>query len=215
MPVMAGLVFSVASGFGATITVADFSFNSPAPPYANSCGSGCSFSLDSVINGWTVNTNVGSAAGLFQPSAGFFSSIPDGNTIGFTGGGTISQTVAANVIAGTFYTLTVDIGLRADLSNTTLGTAELLIGSTPVVALGTTPTPGTFSVFTATYLGSVVDAGKPISIVLGYSGPNGAGQGDFDLVQLTSTATPEPTTAALLGLGLLGFGFLAKRKLVS
>src|SRR5437762_11769709 len=54
-------------------------------------------------------------ADSWQPNSSIFSSIPDGSTIAFTNGGTISQTLTGNsVLANTSYTLSVFVGDRLD-----------------------------------------------------------------------------------------------------
>jgi hypothetical protein len=211
---VAVLAVSVASA--AAIPVNNFSFENAPGGFANAplpltgCGTGCSYSNDAVIPGWTATSG-----GLFEPGPGFpggttayFNSIPDGVTIAYSNGGTITQNVGSVTGAGLLYTLMVDIGLRKDLPNGPLGTAQLLIGSTVVNATGVTPAPGSFATFTATYLSTPANVGQAIAIQLTSTGS----QGDFDNVRLDASATvPEPATAALFGLGFATFGLIARR----
>ena len=164
------------------------------------CGTGCSYSIG-AIPGWT---GVGSF-GQFQPGSvdgnfTYFNSVPDGSTVAYSNGGTISQIVVPTVQNGVTYTLQVDIGARNDFPDT--GTADLMLGGTTCAATGSAPSPGDWSVFTATCTGTAADAGDPITIQLNSSGD----QGDFDEVVLSDNlpATPEPSTLILFGTGLLG-----------
>ena len=107
-------------------------------------------------------------------------------------------------MVGTKYTLNVDVGTRKDQPGT--GVVQLLVGTTPITAVGVAPTPGNFSTFTATYTGVAADAGKSLAILLSAT----SSQGDFDNVRMD--ATPEPASAFLLGLGLAGVSLLTRRK---
>ncbi len=128
-----------------------------------SCGTGCSYS-NGVIPGWAT---VGpSGTGEFQPGSAQFTTIPDGITIAYNNGGSISQSVGTVSGAGILYTLTAAIGIRSDIPGSSLGTLQLLIGSTAVNGSGSTPTPGNFSTFTATYTSTAADVGKTITIQL-------------------------------------------------
>jgi hypothetical protein len=121
----------------------------------------------------------------------------------------ISQTVGATVVLGEVYTLLVDIGWRFDAPFT--GTADLLINGLTYSATGTTPTRGTFGVFTAVYTGTSADAGLPITIELRSSGP----QANFDNVRLDGTlgetGVPEPASLLLIAPALLALGLRIKR----
>jgi hypothetical protein len=92
-----------------------------------------------------------------------------------------------------------------------LGTADLLVNGVMYAALGTAPTTGNWSTFTASYLGLPADAGSAITIELRTSGA----QGDFDNVVLSdslTSAVPEPSTLWLFGGALLiGLGRMRRR----
>jgi hypothetical protein len=133
------------------------------------------------IPGWTNSGN----SGQWQPGNNplSFNYIPDGSTVAYSNdpGGTITQTVGT-VAPNTTYTLRVDLGLKSD-GYDSLGTVALLIGSTPVYAIGVAPTPGNWSTFTATYTSTAADIGQTLTIQLIATG----NQSDFDNVRLTAS----------------------------
>jgi hypothetical protein len=174
------------------------------------CGTACSFSTDGVIPGWVTT----GSTGLFKPgpptNTSYFNSVPDGVEIAYSDNGTISQTVSPTVQLGVVYTLTVSVGVRNDI-RADPGTEALLIGTTPILATGVLPTPGNWSTFTATYTGLAADVGKAITIQLATAGQ----EGDWDNVALTSNSTastPEPASGALVGLALLAWAGISRRK---
>jgi len=208
VPVLASFVFAAVSGLASPIFVNNFSFENLPPgglPFSG-CGAGCSFNIGAVQD-WTVTG--GGNVGQFQPGPGsgnftYFNTVPDGATIAFSDGATISQ-IVGNVVVGTVYTLQVEEGARKDTGFGTFNAAtSLVIGTTPVVATGVAPTPGNWSTFMATYTGLPGDAGKTITILLSASGS----QGDWDNVRLDAVSNaepvPEPVSFLLLGAGLIG-----------
>jgi hapalindole biogenesis HpiC1 cyclase-like protein len=156
------------------ITVNNPSFETlPSGGLPFGCGSGCSYSSATTaipIPGWTASGGENTQVGQFQPGTNsgnfqYFNSIPDGNTVAYSNGGSISQTVGQTVELGVVYTLQVDLGLRNDLPDP--GFIELLIGNNaPIVATPETTAPptGGWSTYIATYTGLSKDVGDSITI---------------------------------------------------
>ena len=202
---------SAFTALAGVISVANASFETlPAGGLPSGCGTGCSFS-EAVIPGWS-NSGI---SGQFQPgtpATTFFTSLPDGPTVAFSNDTTppISQTVGTKVQLGVTYTLMVDLGWRNDFGSFT-SAADLMINGNAITAIGTAPTQGNWSTFTATYTGLASDVGSSITIELLTSG----GQGDFDNVRLSDSTVPEPAGFTLLGLGLAGLLVFARRQRAS
>jgi hypothetical protein len=176
----------------------------------NGCGVGCSYSVNDPVPGW----NGTASFGQFQPGPAsgnfaYFNSVPNGVTVAYSNGGSLSQTVAAAAVTGVTYALSVDIGYRKDVPDN--GTFELVVGSNPIAS--PIPSPPQFSgnwvTDTIVYMATALDAGAPISIVLSIPGA----QGDWDNVRLSddTTAVPEPMGVALLGTSLAALSVLRRR----
>jgi hypothetical protein len=207
MCLVAALALAAVPCFASPIFVNNFSFETlPETGLTfTGCAAGCSFSI-AAIPGWSNSGN----SGQFQPgtpaNTNYFSTLSDGITSAYSndGGGVISQTVGATVVPGEVYTLLIDIGWRFDEPFT--GTADLLINGHTYTATGTTPTRGTFGLFTASYTGTAADAGQSITIELISSGP----QANFDNVRLD--AVPEPASFLLIAPALLALGLRIKKR---
>jgi hypothetical protein len=222
--VAAGVSLAPQSARASTITVENSSFETPPAGFPQYTVDGQAFSY-SQIPGWTslpaTDTPGGSDYGQLQPAAsGIFVSVPDGRTIAFADfGATISQTVGEVAVAGTTYTLQVDVGQRADqYQGACCALVDLIVNGVVHAATGALPGPGLFSTWTAVYTATLLDAGGAITIRLSDT----VQQGDFDKVRLSGVpgeagpgATPLPAALPLFatGLGALGLvGWRRKRK---
>ena len=200
-----GIIFALALCFAVSaggawadgVAVANGSFETTSP-LTVSCGSGCSYN-GGPIPGWTLT----GPGGSFQPSTTFFNlPLPNGSTVAYSNGGTISQILGVTVQPDSTYTLSVDVGDRLDglVSNYSIalddGSATLC--SSPTASNGAI-TPGTFAdVILTCSTGASVTPGD-LGIVL----TSGGLQIDFDNVALSVAQTPEPASYLLLGIGLM------------
>jgi hypothetical protein len=218
-PILAGALLSAPASYANPITVNNASFETlpGGGPLPFGCGTGCAYSESDIaattIPDWTVTGNV---YGQFQPgpptTLTYFDTVPDGITIAYTNGGSISQTVGSTVVVGVVYTLLVSVGVRNDEPDP--GTEALVVNGNTYLATGTPASPGHWSTYTATYTGLAGDLGDAITIQLASPGA----QGDWDNVQLSSATSasgvPEPASGLLVGLGALALAGIVRHKRV-
>ncbi len=153
-------------------------------PLGQNCGTGCNFN-QGPIPGWTL---VGQG-GSWQPNSTYYNlPLPNGSIVGYSNGGTISQTLQAALQPNSTYTLSVYIGHRLD-GDVASYSISLQAGSTvlnTVSGSNSTIPAGAFAKVTLTYsTGATVTPGD-LSIVL----TSGGSQIDFDNVQLTGADSP-------------------------
>jgi hypothetical protein len=189
----------------ALLTVANNSFETPIittpSGFISSTGS---------VEGWTFT---GGQQGFANPTIGHNfgnswygspTTIPDGNQIAWSNGGTISQTLSATLQTNTVYTLSAFVGNRLSLDfpgyNIELYAGGNLLASNS----GVTPADGTFAPVNVSYTSGIsVTPGQQLEIRLtSLTGLNA--QTNFDNITLDAASIPEPSAI----LGLLGFGLL-------
>jgi PEP-CTERM motif len=155
---------------------------------------------DGSAPGW----NVVGAGGVLNPSPDMFSGgAPEGQNVGWSNGGYLSQTLSDVLKFGT-YSLMVDVGDRLDLPFGNYS-VQLKAGSVVLAEDNNTllPSNGTFLTSIVTYDATAgsPDIGQALTIVLNVNGI----QTNFDDVRLNFTPSisgvPEPASLLMLGIG--------------
>ena len=193
------------------IPIVNPSFETASGPLIYACGTGCAYNLG-PIPGWT-----GAVAGSWQPGS-YFSSIPDGSLVGFVAPtSSITQTLTGDSVLGnSIYTLSVYVGDRTDgiNGNYTLSLDTILGGVTKTLCTisgnASSIALGTFQLESCNYVsGSSVPSGD---LFLQFTA--NSGQLDVDNVGLTVQNVPEPSSVALLGVGMffLAATFLVRKR---
>jgi hypothetical protein len=194
----------------ASIFIANNSFENPMittitdPSGFNTVSSGTS-------NNWTFTG--GTQQGFANPTIGHNSggswygpspTIPNGNQVAWSNGGTISQTLSATLQTNTVYTLGAFVGNRLSLNFPGYNIGLYAGGNLLASNSGVTPADGTFAPVTVSYTSGIsVTPGQALEIRLTSQTVTNA-QTNFDLITLDAASIPEPSAI----LGLLGFGLL-------
>jgi hypothetical protein len=191
--VIAMMIMALALGnsgaMATSIIVANSSFKADTLGYGN-----WNFS----VTGWIV-TGVG---GTWNPDTGSYpGGAPNGSNVAWTQNASISQTLSDIVQANYQYTLEAYVG---KFSNETVHYyVELVADKSGAVLAAATgdATYQTFNLVQANYTATNQHIGEHLKVVIGNTEFT---ETDFDKVTLTNSAVPLPSTALLLGSGLLG-----------
>jgi hypothetical protein len=167
-------------------------------------------------SGWSSAAFEG---GVWNPTGSSYSvPIPDGDNIAWVRGGAIYQDVGESIMAGVTYTLEVQVGNRADLSDDGVWYLTLQDGGTILAsATGQNTVSDSFSTASVSY--TALSDGGNLVIALRYGGEGN--QVNYDDVRLYKigaaeaqggASVPEPAALVLLGIAVLALGFLRHQK---
>jgi hypothetical protein len=162
--------------------------------------------IEALPDWGTSGTVPGNGYGQWAPLSNSFNGFNGTQTVGYTNQPTLYQTVGS-VVAGDTYTLTVEIGNRAD-QDVFGGGADLLVNGVTYGATGSSPTAGYFSLYTASFVGTSLNAGDPITIQLT---DTGAPNSEASFYDVTLTQIPEGSALYMLGINVLGLAFVVLR----
>jgi hypothetical protein len=178
--------------------------------------------IPSGVSGWTL----AGGATVFNPASSDFtgsngSTTPSGANgtniaTASTGGSLQSSASLTTVQSSTKYSLTVAIGnnLQGPTGNARVGFLldDAFVTGRDITFDASSYAPaGTFSDYTFSFDSAAADVGKSLKIYLGAT--SGTNYVAFDNLRLNAVATPEPSTYAMMALGLVALCVLgAKRK---
>ncbi len=148
---------------------------------------GASFEVPVLADGvWTTSTpwwDLTGNGGIYNPMATAFpDGVPDGANSYYGNGGTLAQTITAEtVLADTIYSLSVEVGNRADKPFPGYEIQLLVAGLVRASESTVSPAAGTFATASASFISVLADGGQSLEIRLVTSG----NQVSFDRVVLT------------------------------
>lgn len=171
------------------------------------------------VPSWSI---IGSGLTLNPTSSQFAGEAPEGLNVASLGNSILATQGLGVVIPGT-YTLTGNVGLVNGGTFNNLGFrlrgGTILINATSIS--NPLPAPGTFEVWTATYVILPTNAnasalGTNLNILMLASTGSGASAA-VDNISVTFVAVPEPTSIALIGtsvVAMLGYGWQRRRQML-
>ena len=224
---LALLLVPICTLSASSITVPNFSFESPALPGSQNDNGGDGNTT--AITGWTISTSpTNTDNGVYHPIAGFTSTEPlpapaDGNQVAYLvpdAEGIASITTSAslgNVAPKMLYTLTVALGNRSDNMCFDSGfyTIDLLANGVSVATAGLAGSAivhGTFTDLSASFTSptSGMVIGESLTIRLSASSGSPNNEGIFDNVRLT--AVPEPAISTMIVSGMAMLAWLRRHR---
>lgn len=226
--------FAAATAQAQSITVPDFSFETPSETgtYQDNSGIAVNAAIPNTGSAWYYLggfINGGSPVGVQDASANGFSAgaNPGGTQDGYANTGAwMGSGILTTIAPNTTYTLTVAEGNRGGGYAQTGGfTIGLAFGSAVssgltnslAVSLDTSyagsPTVGTFADFTTSFTigSSDADIGQSLFVLLRSDIVTGNNPIDFDNVRLTTNPVPEPASLSLATIGGLAVLLMKSR----
>jgi len=197
------LIMAIPSGAWATsVFIDNYSFETPVITTPGG--------WSSSLPGWTKS---GGTSGVYYAGAPYFpAGAPDGHNVGLVHSGTIYQLLAETIQANHEYTLGVYVGRAIGTPAYTVQLAARDSGGVDHILTQTTSTASlhSFDYVQLSYLANTQYAGDQLKIILTSETVSGT-ENDFDKVTLSDVFVPTPSTALLLGSGLMGLTFLRRR----
>lgn len=210
---LAGPLVWAANANAVTFTIdigADTTGANPPPTLATGSGS-ASTNLNMTVPGWTISAT-GTGIGVLSPPGLLFSDTIDVHT---GSAGTLDLFVTETGITAPTGTLAFSSGLNNNAISSLSATESTALGlgagnvaygqNTPLFSMPLAPNDTFHNV-------KVVATGASYTITEEFIITAPAGGGNFDGTIDVAAAVPEPTSLAILGTALFGFGMIVRRR---